>query len=431
MSRRGGDSGGGASHGGGGYSAAPPPISNYKGVMLCDRPVTKGAVTAAKLDTGDSRPWRAVGGTMTKLEPIGLNPSREKRALKIASEHKVQPQAYNNFLSKHLAWLKKLGEDRKRARSEEEDAKRSQSARRRRFQEYNAQLRATIRAAKQGDASQLLTQDALQRHISGSSSSSAAPTPSGQKRGGAGKPAWAMSEAARDAVEDEEVDALLDFASNLDYNSYIDDYEVRQALAVMKSRVSGLKDAASKDEADAKGTVEREDWQKAFAAKWNEDASRPVSARSEAPSIAASEARSVCSTARAGAGAGVPSADALKLNLAAVDGAAGPAASARAPSTARSDMSAAAAERVLSSSRRMRQVHSRQSIRNILGRGGAAPALPAVSEEEPDVGPAMAPPAVQTYDAMDQGAAAATARKGAGGKVDPSNLPYLHRNPAV
>ena len=42
--------------------------------------------------------------------------------------------------------------------------------------------------------------------------------------------------------------------------------------------------------------------------------------------------------------------------------------------------------------------------------------------------PTIAPPVNQVYDKEDQGVA------GGGGKkkgVDPSNLPYLHRNPAI
>ena len=50
-------------------------------------------------------------------------------------------------------------------------------------------------------------------------------------------------------------------------------------------------------------------------------------------------------------------------------------------------------------------------------------------KQEEDVAiPTIAPPVNQVYDKEDQGVA------GGGGKkkgVDPSNLPYLHRNPAI
>ena len=35
-----------------------------------------------------------------------------------------------------------------------------------------------------------------------------------------------------------EIDELLEFAYELDYEKYMDDYEVRQALAIIKDRVN-------------------------------------------------------------------------------------------------------------------------------------------------------------------------------------------------
>ena len=130
---------------------------------------------------------------------------------------------------------------------------------------------------------------------------------------------------------------------------------------------------------------------------------------------------------------------------------------------------------VLNTSRSMRRVHSSRSIRGILERKAkqAGAALATVGEvsippcarvhqreggrererqteaetqrrrekhthkhkhsrthkQEEDVAiPTIAPPVNQVYDKEDQGVA------GGGGKkkgVDPSNLPYLHRNPAI
>lgn len=88
------------------------------------------------------------------------------------------------------------------------------------------------------------------------------------------------------------------------------------------------------------------------------------------------------------------------------------------------------AEQVLSSSRSMRRVHSSRSIRGILDRktkGARGGGLATVGEEDVNI-PTIAPPVNQVYDKEDQGVA------GGGGKkkgLDPSNLPYLHRNPAI
>ncbi len=52
------------------------------------------------------------------------------------------------------------------------------------------------------------------------------------------------------------MDALLEFAYELDYDKYIEDVEVQQALGIIQERVQEIK----KDE----------EWRKNIAEKWNE-----------------------------------------------------------------------------------------------------------------------------------------------------------------
>jgi hypothetical protein len=54
------------------------------------------------------------------------------------------------------------------------------------------------------------------------------------------KPMWAHTEHTAEVAEEDEVEELLEFADGLDFNSYIEDYEVRQALSLVKSRVKQL-----------------------------------------------------------------------------------------------------------------------------------------------------------------------------------------------
>lgn len=49
---------------------------------------------------------------------------------------------------------------------------------------------------------------------------------------------------------------MLEFAYELDYEQYMEDYEVRQALEIIKDRVTEIK----KDE----------DWKKKIADEWNQ-----------------------------------------------------------------------------------------------------------------------------------------------------------------
>lgn len=55
------------------------------------------------------------------------------------------------------------------------------------------------------------------------------------------KPAFAMTEAQADLMEDEECDGLMDFFDNADYDTYIHDLEVKNMLESIKKRVEELK----------------------------------------------------------------------------------------------------------------------------------------------------------------------------------------------
>ena len=56
-------------------------------------------------------------------------------------------------------------------------------------------------------------------------------------------------------AKEKEVEDLIEFAFDLDYEKYMEDYEVRQALAIIKDRVDEIK----KDE----------EWKKNIADEWN------------------------------------------------------------------------------------------------------------------------------------------------------------------
>lgn len=72
------------------------------------------------------------------------------------------------------------------------------------------------------------------------------------------KPAWALTEKDLEEQKEKEIDDLLEFAYELDYEQYMDDFEVRQALAIIKDRVHEIK----KDG----------DWKNKMADEWNKAA---------------------------------------------------------------------------------------------------------------------------------------------------------------
>ncbi len=68
-------------------------------------------------------------------------------------------------------------------------------------------------------------------------------------------PAWATTEKQQEVAKEQEIDELLEFAYELDYEKYMEDQEVRMALAVIKDRVQEI----TKDV----------DWKQKMADEWN------------------------------------------------------------------------------------------------------------------------------------------------------------------
>ena len=69
------------------------------------------------------------------------------------------------------------------------------------------------------------------------------------------RPAWAVTKKMEEEEKEKEVDNLIEFAYDLDYERYMEDYEVRQALAIIKDRVDEIK----KDQ----------EWKENMATEWN------------------------------------------------------------------------------------------------------------------------------------------------------------------
>ena len=105
---------------------------------------------------------------------------------------------------------------------------------------------------------QPLTAENLDQH-SAIAASKKGPSTTASRKGGKkaqGKPAWARTEKQMEEDKEAEIDELLEFAYELDYEKYMDDYEVRQALAIIKDRVNEV--------------TKETDWKEKMANEWNE-----------------------------------------------------------------------------------------------------------------------------------------------------------------
>jgi len=352
-----------------GSSGAPfPPISNYKGVMLCDRP---------SADIGPKKP-APFNSAVVPPEQLGLAPA--KRINVHSTEHK--PKDKDSILYKHKQYLAALKKDIAMQKEAEAAIEGAEAAKKARFVERSAQLRDAIRA---GILAQAEDEDfAEARNTSPPAEEPAAPVaepepeqpkapvvpglklPTGGGHPGAAllnKPAWALTEdqaEEKDELQEEvDVDELLDFVEDLDFEAYVDDEEVQLALEIMRSRVTQLNtQRTERSEGDGEGDGEKK---------------VTVVVRPE------SEAEGEEGWDNSVAGGDEEDGD----EKGAVQ----------------------AAKELLGSSRKLRQVHSTASI---------AKRLQALQEEEEE--------AQAMLDAQSQ-----PKKK----EVDPSNLPYLYRNPAV
>ena len=65
-----------------------------------------------------------------------------------------------------------------------------------------------------------------------------------------------MTEKQTEDAKEAEIDDLLEFAYELDYEQYMEDYEIRQALAIIKDRVNEITQAPN--------------WKEQMAEEWNQ-----------------------------------------------------------------------------------------------------------------------------------------------------------------
>lgn len=107
--------------------------------------------------------------------------------------------------------------------------------------------------------------------------SSKAPSVASKKgaKKGPQKPAWAQTQEQQENAKEAEIDELLEFAYELDYEKYMEDYEVRQALAIIKDRVKEL--------------TQEPNWKEQITEEWNQ-ANEEEAAQRKARRAAAREA---------------------------------------------------------------------------------------------------------------------------------------------
>lgn len=232
------------------------------------------------------------------------------------------------------------------------------------------------------------------------------------------KPGWARTAAEDDDFLDAEADALLDFASNLDYQEYIDDLEVREAIRFVQQRVQGMEQGKQNEEAMA---AERA---KMIAAGeleevWVLDESLPPDADGK-PAMRLIVRR--------------PRRTKQALTMAEHESAWQGANGAGAVEQSERDRAAQAdalTRTVLDSNRQLRNIHSSASVRAIMEKEGNNPTRPAANAPGGAATLRRAQLAAIPDEPPQPVITTIHERDGSEKKLNPSNLPFLYRHPGI
>lgn len=241
-----------------GDSAIPKAsIGNYKGVMLCNRPNEFGQVQ--KPERQGKPPF------ISRVDPkakVGLNPT--KKIINVPQKKKDN----NSILIRHKRYLKMLQEKNLLQKLEKENEDNQKEETKKKFMEQTAKQRQKIKTLKTDKDQTVqpsptkeeyaeeakvakLTKDNLAKNDEHYSQIQKTKPNKKNK-----KPAWAKTENQLEKEQEEEIDDLIEFAYDLDYEKYMEDLEVRQAIALIKERVHEIK----KDD----------EWRTKIAEEWNQ-----------------------------------------------------------------------------------------------------------------------------------------------------------------
>lgn len=259
--------------------AAAPSIGNYKGVMLCNRPFA-GTGTAAALtgaaSKGAAAEMAGAGRFITGVvkSEVGFSGALRKE---VGANGSAPRPKKDTALTRHRRWLSELQRTKEDLSRQHDDERLRKEESKRRFMKREAQLRSLARASaasslesegdcKEDDAHNIEKANepgvdaddwgGLSESESGDDgddegdSDSYCLVPLKSKRASS-KPAWALTEKkaveVEDRQEEDEVEKLLNFTRNLDFEKYIQDAEVQSMIDQVKKRILSLEALEQKE----------------------------------------------------------------------------------------------------------------------------------------------------------------------------------------
>jgi len=218
------------------------------------------------------------------------------------------------------------------------------------------------------------------------------------------KPKWAYTEKQLVDEEEQDVDDLLAFTNNLDYDKYIDDLEVKHMITALKKRIDDIKEK------------QEDDWKNKIVDAWNDEKKAMKTNKVDLNYDAQSDARSVASESRSVASERThKTISELKVKLDTKEKKDWDNVSTSTKKknvTVEERIAKHVADEILRNNTEFRHFHSNSSVRRILEKEAQKHI-----EESRGI---RAPEIVSNKEYF--------TRKDV---QDPNNLPYLHRNPAI
>mmetsp|Transcript_52905 Transcript_52905/g.133665 ORF Transcript_52905/g.133665 Transcript_52905/m.133665 type:complete len:396 (+) Transcript_52905:82-1269(+) len=207
-----------------------PPVSglgNFKGVMLCNRPSDE---PAAKLNGGGDgpAPFKSMIAA-THGEQLGLPPCKSTEP----SAGGVKKRGPSAALRQHVRWLRELEDQMRGERDQVEEEERQNEERKHR-------MRAAAERHREGVRAMMAERDAGMDSGAKPASAPAVPRGDATRKSKPAKPLWAMTEKEKENFEDDEGDDLIAFAEQLDFDKYVGDLEFRQGVEALKDRAGKL-----------------------------------------------------------------------------------------------------------------------------------------------------------------------------------------------
>lgn len=219
----------------GGSAPALQGLGNYKGVMLCNRPPDDLSKKYGG-EGGAQPPFKSTIAAATG-EQLGLQPAKQLNK----PTHEVKKCGPSAALRRHCQWIKELQQQVQHDNKQAEDDTVGEVQRKAKMQEVFKTQRDAIRQIKADRDSGIRSSidpgevEAIMRPPAKKATAAAAAA-----SGVARKPLWAMTDTERAGCEDDEADALIQFAEGLDFDKYMDDMEFKQCLQVVHDRARKL-----------------------------------------------------------------------------------------------------------------------------------------------------------------------------------------------